>query len=173
MSDDDEEWWGEGLQVELFHAQTERKPGDRNFEGLGFDLHPEVFVVSAALIAAFILLTLSFQTAAAEAFGTIQSTITAYGSWFYIIAANVFVVFVVALAVSKYGEIRIGGVHASPEFSDFSWVSMLFSAGMGIGLMLWSVAEPVVHFTGGSTRGRSTASSLSGWPFSRSIGGCR
>jgi len=146
MSDDDE-WWGDGLQVELFHAQTEREPGDRNFDRWGFDLHPEVFVVSTALIAVFIILTLSFQTAAAEAFGTIQSTITAYGSWFYIIAANVFVVFVVALAVSKYGEIRIGGVHARPEFSDFSWVSMLFSAGMGIGLMFWSVAEPVVHFS--------------------------
>jgi len=146
MSDDDE-WWGDGLQVELFHAKTEREPGDRNFDRLGMDLHPEVFVVSATLVATFIFLTLSYQTAAAETFATIQSTITQYGSWFYIIVANVFVVFVVALAVSKYGEIRLGGVHATPEFSDFSWVSMLFSAGMGIGLMFWSVAEPIVHFS--------------------------
>jgi len=143
---DDDDWWGEGLQVELFHAQTEREPGDRNFDRWGMDLHPEVFAVSATLVALFIVLTLRYQTAAAETFATIQSTITAYGSWFYIVVANVFVVFVVAIAVSKYGKIRLGGVHATPEFSDFSWVSMLFSAGMGIGLMFWSVAEPIVHF---------------------------
>ena len=142
----DDDWWGEGLQVELFHANTERKPGDRNLVAWGFDVHPHVFFISGVLVAVFIALTLLLGEQAATAFGAVQSAITAYASWFYILAANVFVLFVVAIALSKYGDIRIGGVHAETEFSTFAWIAMLFSAGMGIGLMFWSVAEPVIHY---------------------------
>ncbi|HKI50361.1 MAG TPA: BCCT family transporter, partial [Desulfobacteria bacterium] len=66
--------------------------------------------------------------------------------WFYILAANFFVITMVLIAVSDYGKIRIGGPDALPEFSTFSWYAMLISAGMGIGLMFWSVAEPVFHY---------------------------
>ena len=144
MAEDDR--WGEGLQVELFHAKTERKPGDRNLVAWGFDVHPHVFFISGALVAVFIALTLLLGSRATSTFAAIQSAITSYASWFYILAANVFVLFVVAIALSKYGDIRIGGVGAETEFSTFAWVAMLFSAGMGIGLMFWSVAEPITHY---------------------------
>jgi len=66
--------------------------------------------------------------------------------WMYIAAANVFVLAMVFFAFSRYGNIRIGGQDAKPEYSNFAWYSMLISAGMGIGLMFWSVAEPIYHF---------------------------
>ncbi len=66
--------------------------------------------------------------------------------WFYILSANFFVIAMVVLAAGKFGSIRLGGPDALPEFSAFSWYAMLISAGMGIGLMFWSVAEPVYHY---------------------------
>jgi len=136
----------EGLQVELFHPDTERKPGDTNVERWGFDIHPRVFPIACAVIALFIGLTLAFRSGSAEVFGTGQVLISAGGGWFYVLAVNVFILVILYFALSKYGTIRIGGVEAEKEFTDFSWMAMLFSAGMGIGLMFFSVAEPVSHF---------------------------
>ena len=68
------------------------------------------------------------------------------GSWFYVFTVAVIVVFVVFLGMSRYGEIKLGPDHASPEFSFGTWLSMLFAAGMGIGLMFFGVAEPLMHF---------------------------
>ncbi|AKS41229.1 BCCT family betaine/carnitine transporter [Wenzhouxiangella marina] len=65
----------------------------------------------------------------------------------FLIAGNIFVVFCLLMIVLPFGKIRIGGDDAKPEFSTFSWFAMLFAAGMGIGLMFWSVAEPVGYFT--------------------------
>jgi betaine/carnitine transporter, BCCT family len=66
--------------------------------------------------------------------------------WFFILTANVFLVFAVALAVSRYGKVRLGGKDARPDFSLSGWLAMLFAAGMGIGLLFWSVGEPMTHF---------------------------
>ena len=136
----------EGLQVELFHPDTERSPGDTNVERWGFDVHPVVFPVASVLVALFIALTLVYRASAQEVFTTIQTVISATAGWFYVLAVNVFIVVILYFALSRYGSIRLGGVEAETEFSDFSWVAMLFSAGMGIGLMFFSVAEPVFHF---------------------------
>ena len=136
----------EGLQVELFHPDTERKPGDTNVERWGFDVHPQVFPIACAVIALFIGLTLAFKSGSANVFGTGQTIISAGGGWFYILAVNVFILVILYFALSKYGSIRIGGVEANREFTTFSWMAMLFSAGMGIGLMFFSVAEPISHF---------------------------
>ncbi|MCP5098325.1 MAG: BCCT family transporter, partial [Chloroflexi bacterium] len=76
----------------------------------------------------------------------ILASISSNFGWFYIAAANIFVIAMVLFAFSKYGKIRIGGPEAKPEFSNFAWYAMLISAGMGIGLMFWSVAEPIYHF---------------------------
>ena len=67
--------------------------------------------------------------------------------WFFLVAGNIFVIFCLALIVLPVGSIRLGGVDAKPEFSLLSWFAMLFAAGMGIGLMFWSVAEPVAYYT--------------------------
>lgn len=66
--------------------------------------------------------------------------------WFYLITMFSFVVFAVGLAFSKYGKIRLGPDDSRPEYSNISWFSMLFSAGMGVGLVFWGVAEPLNHF---------------------------
>ena len=69
-------------------------------------------------------------------------------NWFFVLLANLFLLVPIYLFCSKLGEVRIGGQEAKPEFSRFSWYSMLMSAGMGIGLMFWGVAEPVYHSQG-------------------------
>jgi len=149
VADDDEQLVGElsdGLQVELFHPDTERRPGDTNVQKWRIDVHPRVFPIACAVIALFIGLTLVFESSSAMVFGTGQTIISAGGGWFYILAVNVFILTILFFALSKYGDIRLGGIEAEKEFSDFSWMAMLFSAGMGIGLMFFSVAEPVSHF---------------------------
>jgi choline/glycine/proline betaine transport protein len=127
-------------------AWAPRAPGETNFRRWGFDVHPQVFVGSGVVITLFIVLTLLFGTRAETMFDGVQSAVAESAGWFYILAANVYLLGVVAIAASKYGRIRLGGPRARPEFSTFAWYAMLLSAGMGIGLMFWSVAEPVTHF---------------------------
>ena len=145
-SDDDDGFGGEGLQVDLFHAETDREPGDRNWQGYGFDIHPQVFIISAGVIVLFIALSLLFQEQAVDAYAAAREGISDWFAWLFILAANFFILFMLFLALSKYGKIRIGGVGTDKEFSDISWIAMLFSAGMGIGLMFFGVGEPIFHF---------------------------
>ncbi|MFD1685143.1 BCCT family transporter [Halobellus litoreus] len=149
MSSPDDEAVGatsEGLQVELFHPDTDRETGDMNVQVFGVDVHSRVFPISCLVIALFIAVTLIFRSQSAGVFNAIQTGISAVAGWFYILSVNIFIIVVLYFALGKYGAIRIGGVEADKEFSDFSWVAMLFSAGMGIGLMFFSVAEPIFHF---------------------------
>jgi choline/carnitine/betaine transport len=140
----------DGLQVELFHPDSDRAPGDTNIQGFGFDIHPIVFPLAVVIIALFIAATIILGDAAAGAYQGIFDAINVNFGWFYILAVNIFILALVYFALSKYGKIRLGGVYAEEEFSTFSWMAMLFSAGMGIGLMFWSVAEPMWHMnTGG------------------------
>ncbi|MWG36925.1 BCCT family transporter [Halomarina oriensis] len=156
MSEDDAERRLNGV----FEADTERAPGDDNVRRWGFDVHPRVFPIAAGLTALFIVVTLLFGDIAAlvglrgsngdpmtatAAFGAVLSAVSGTFGWFYILAVNAFVVVVLAFALSGFGNVRLGGPTAEPEFSDFAWYSMLFSAGMGIGLMFWSVGEPITH----------------------------
>ncbi|WP_255190573.1 BCCT family transporter [Natronobeatus ordinarius] len=134
-----------GIQGELFHADTSREPGDRNWQGYGFDINPPVFLVAGGLIVLFIVLSLAFPDQAGTVYQDARVAISDYFDWLFILAANVFIIFMVYLAISKYGVIRLGGVDGEKEFSDISWIAMLFSAGMGIGLMFFGVAEPVFH----------------------------
>ena len=143
-SRDDE--MSDGLQVELFHPDSDREPGDTNIQRLGFDIHPVVFPISLVVIVAFVAATIALGEQAASVYNNIFSFINGNFGWFYITSVNLFILTVIYFAASKYGNIRIGGVEAEKEFSDFSWMAMLFSAGMGIGLMFFSVAEPMWHF---------------------------
>jgi len=151
-SEDSDQTTGEmsdGLQVELFHPDSDRSPGDTNKQLLGgnFDIHPVVFPGALLLIVLFIAITLFLgPEQASTLFGNIKTGIESTFGWFYLLAVNVFLITILYFAASKYGSIRIGGVEAEKEFSTFSWMAMLFSAGMGIGLMFFSVTEPVVYF---------------------------
>ncbi|MGJ3253368.1 MAG: BCCT family transporter [Elainellaceae cyanobacterium] len=123
-----------------------RSPGDNNLVKWGFDIHPEVFFTSGVLILLFVIITLAFQESASATFTAIQGFITNVGGWFMILAGNIFLGVMVILALSRFGKIRLGGQNARPEFPLFAWLAMLISAGMGIGLMFWSVGEPIFHY---------------------------
>ena len=121
--------------------------GEDNVQFAGFDVHNPVFFVSSALIIIMVALTLVFQEQAAGVFSATQAFISNQFGWLLIIAANIFVLFAFFLAFSRYGKVRIGGQDAKPEFTLWAWFAMLFSAGMGIGIMFYGVAEPVSHFS--------------------------
>lgn len=110
-----------------------------------FDIHGPVFWPSVFLIAALIIGTLIAGEAAEEAFNTARVNITGWASWLFVASVNIFIGFALYFAFSKYGSIRLGGEKAKPEFSTAAWFAMLFSAGMGIGLMFFAVAEPMWH----------------------------
>jgi choline/glycine/proline betaine transport protein len=118
-----------------------------NAERFGFRINPPVFFVSAALIVAFVAYGAAFTSRAGALFESLQSGIAAMAGWFYILAVAFFLVFVIFLLFSRFGRIRLGPDDSEPEFSYGSWFAMLFSAGMGIGLLFFSVAEPVLHYS--------------------------
>lgn len=122
------------------------EPGDDNWSGYGFDIHPHVTLISTAILLTFILLTLMFQENTSAFFKAALSSITATSGWFLILASNIFIIAAFYFAFSRFGKIRIGGTDAKPEFSTPAWFAMLLSAGMGIGLMFWSVGEPMYHY---------------------------
>jgi len=128
---------------------TNYSVGQDNVQKWGFDIHNPVFVISASLIFLFLAAILITDSATAKAAldGLKWDIIGTFDSLF-IWAGNFFVLFCLALIVSPYGKIRIGGKDAKPDHSTISWLAMLFAAGMGIGLMFWSVAEPVAYLTG-------------------------
>ncbi|NER82971.1 MAG: BCCT family transporter [Leptolyngbya sp. SIO1D8] len=136
----------EALKSPARRSRSRRRPGDRNISGYGFDFHPEVFLVSAGLILLFVGVTLIFREPAENAFGKIQTFIAEGMGWFLILSVSIYLGVAIILAFSKFGKIRLGGQNAKPDFPTFAWIAMLISAGMGIGLMFWSVAEPIYHF---------------------------
>ena len=105
-----------------------------------------VFFISAIVISVLVITGAitpgGFGNVASELF---LFTTTNFG-WFYLIAVFVFVLFLIGLAISKYGKIRLGPQDSRPEFPFFTWIGMLFSAGFGAGLVFWGIAEPLSHF---------------------------
>ncbi|MDF0750085.1 BCCT family transporter [Marinobacter sp. 71-i] len=129
--------------------KTDYKVGQDNIEGklgpIGFDIHNRVFVISALASVVFIVLTLLFPERAGSIFQSIVSFSTGTLDWYFMIVVNIFVLFSLALVVLPYGAVRLGGPDARPEYSYLSWFAMLFTAGIGIGLLFFSVLEPVYH----------------------------
>ncbi|CAM3567002.1 BCCT family transporter [Parendozoicomonas haliclonae] len=109
-------------------------------------LNPPVFIGSAALILLLVGYTALFPTHSGQQFDVIQTAIMTNGSWFYVAAVALILIGVVCVGFSRYGDIKLGPDHSEPDFSFSSWFAMLFSAGMGIGLMFFGVGEPVMHF---------------------------
>jgi len=127
---------------------TDYTVGQDNIQKWGFDIHNPVFGISAGLI--FLLLSALLivdPTTAKEAVNGLKNGIIDNFDVFFMWSANFFVIFTFVLMLSPLGKIRIGGKDAVPEYSMASWLAMLFSAGIGIGLMFWGVAEPTAYFT--------------------------
>ena len=112
----------------------------------GMDIHNPVFGISAFTVVLFVALALVFREQAEPVFGGIRQWLTSTLDWFFIGSGNIFVLVSLFLVVSPLGKVRIGGTKATPDFTYLGWFSMLFAAGMGIGLMFYGVAEPLSHF---------------------------
>ncbi|WP_299012901.1 BCCT family transporter [uncultured Photobacterium sp.] len=127
---------------------TDYQVGQDNIQKWGFDIHNPVFGISAGLIFLFLsALLLVEPSTAKEALNSLKNGIIEDFDVFFMWATNFFLFFTLALMLSPFGKIRIGGKEAKPEHSTVSWMAMLFAAGMGIGLLFWGVAEPTAYFT--------------------------
>ncbi|NLU67917.1 BCCT family transporter [Streptomyces sp. HNM0574] len=106
-----------------------------------------VFGVAAAATLAFVLWGALATDSLESASSAMLSGVMKNGGWAFVLAASGFVVFALWLAFSRYGKITLGKEGEKPEFRTVSWIAMMFSAGMGIGLMFYGVSEPLTHFT--------------------------
>lgn len=120
---------------------------NRNFVKWGFDMNLFVSLTAAFLVGGFILFTLIKPDLAAHTFSEINGFLNQRFNWVYIATINLSVVFLLVMGLSKLGKIRLGGFTARPEYSNFAWYSMLFSAGIGIGIFFYGVAEPIYHLS--------------------------
>lgn len=130
---------------------TEYEIGQDNIQArvgpFGLDIHNPVFAISGLTIVAFVLVTLAFQDSLGPAFNSMRGWLTGTFDWFFLTAANIFVLLCLVLIVSPLGKVRLGGSDATPDYSYTGWFAMLFAAGMGIGLMFYGVSEPISHFS--------------------------
>ncbi|MGJ3263587.1 MAG: BCCT family transporter [Salinarimonas sp.] len=113
----------------------------------GLDIHNPVFLISGLCIVAFVVLTLAFQNSVEPLFSGLRDFLTATFDWFFLGAANIFVILCLVLIVTPLGKVRLGGKEATPDYSYAGWFAMLFAAGMGIGLMFYGVSEPISHYS--------------------------
>ncbi len=143
--------------------ETDYEIGQDNMEArlgpLSFDIHQPVFFVSGGVIVLFVVFTLLFPNEAGEFFGWLRPMLTSTFDWFFLLAANIFLVLVLALMISPLGKVRLGGPEATPDYSYPGWFAMLFAAGMGIGLMFFGVSEPISHYSSSFAEGAGTGDS--------------
>ncbi len=119
--------------------------------GPHFEMHPVVFPAGALIVLTLVILAFVFpmlapETELVDVFDGVREWIGGTFGWLYVAAMTGFLVFATWLAFGKYGGVPLGRNDEKPEFNRLTWFAMLFSAGMGIGLVFWSVAEPVAHF---------------------------
>ena len=105
-----------------------------------------VFVPSVLFIVILVVFTIVMPQFASQIFSIIKSFIAEKFGWLYMLSVGIFTLFVLFLAITPFGKFRLGPDQSKPAYSNLSWFAMLFSAGMGIGLMFWGVAEPVMHY---------------------------
>lgn len=124
--------------------------GQDNISGsfvFNLDIHGKVFTISALSVVLFVVITLALQAEVAPLFTALRDWLTGNLAWFFLGAANIFVLLCLGLIVSPLGKVRIGGMDAKPDYGYLGWFAMLFAAGMGIGLMFYGVSEPMSHFS--------------------------
>lgn len=109
-------------------------------------INPPVFYSSVFFIILMVMICAVWPTEANTFFRSMQSWIEMKAGWLYILSVAFFLIFIIFVMVSRFGDIKLGPDHSVPDYSYKSWIAMLFSAGMGIGLMFFGVAEPVMHY---------------------------
>ena len=133
------------MSTDKNHKLQREKLQARNFTKFGLDMNIFVSVVTAILVLGFIIYTIAKPQQSAAFFGGINSYINQHFNWLYVITINGALMYLIFLGFSKYGKIRLGGYTAKPSFGDVAWYSMMFSAGIGIGIFFYGVAEPIYH----------------------------
>ncbi|TCN47379.1 BCCT, betaine/carnitine/choline family transporter [Rhodococcus sp. SMB37] len=118
----------------------------RAHDALRLRTSPGIFFASAAVAILFVVVTIAFTDAVDQIFSTASTWIMTNLGWFYILGVTTFLLFLVGIALTRYGRVRLGGDDERPEHSNITWFSMLFAAGIGTILMFWAVAEPISHF---------------------------
>ena len=128
-------------------GQQPQLPEDREYRKLfGLDIYlTPVFVISSIAIVVFIVGALVFQEGATKLFGDVRVWLTTNLDWLFMITVNLVCLFCLIVAFSPLGKIRLGGADAKPEYSNITWLAMLFAAGIGIGLLFFGVAEPMYY----------------------------
>ena len=124
------------------------EPDGRMGHRTGLPVDRKVFAVAAALAVGFVVWGAISPDKMGDLTDKAMSWVTASFGWLFVLTSGAFVLFSAYLALSRYGNIKLGADDAVPEFSKFSWVSMMFATGMGIGLMFYGVAEPLYHLNG-------------------------
>ena len=119
---------------------------DKVSDRLGLRTDPVIFWVSTALVAVFVLGTIIFTGTVDALFGTASDWVLTHLGWLYIFGVTAFLVFLIVIAASRYGRLKLGGPDSQPDYSNWTWFAMLFAAGIGTILMFWGVAEPISHF---------------------------
>ena len=110
------------------------------------NINPNVFISTVAIIAIFLALVVFAPDAFSVFTQQLNQWITTSFSWFYVLSVAIFIILLAYIALSDMGKIKLGPEHSQPKYSSASWFAMLFTAGMGIGLMFFGVAEPVMHY---------------------------
>lgn len=119
---------------------------DRLAKALRLKTDPPVFFISVGIIFAFVLITIFWGDWVGNVFGTASDWIMSNLGWFYVLGVSVFLIFLIFIALTRFGHARLGGDEERPEYRTLTWFAMLFAAGIGSILMFWGVAEPVSHF---------------------------
>ncbi|MEP2608047.1 BCCT family transporter, partial [Marinobacter sp.] len=114
---------------------------------LGLRTNPTIFFTSAGIMILFLVVLLIAPGPIGEAFGAGREWIVTNLGWFFIFGVTSWVAFLLWVALSRFGAIRLGGNDAKPAYSNISWFTMLFAGGIGTVLMFWGVAEPISHFS--------------------------
>lgn len=128
--------------------ETDYEIGQDNIEWLGLDIHNPVFFLGAGLVLTFCISALAAPEFASNVLNGARDWTLTHFDWFFVITTNVVFLFCLAIGVSPLGKIRLGGADATPEFSTLSWLSMLFAAGVGIGMVFYGSAEPLAYYNG-------------------------
>ena len=130
---------------------TDYKIGQDNIQRkigpFGLDIHNPVFMISGLAVIVFVIYAVALPDQAASVFESVKSFIITQFDWFFLSAANIYVLFCIMLIVTPYGSVRLGGTDATPDYGYLGWFAMLFAAGMGIGLLFFGVSEPMSHFS--------------------------
>lgn len=119
---------------------------DRLQRALGLQTIPGVFFTAAAIAVLFVAVSIPRDQQVAAFFGTLTTWVARHLGWFYILSVSTLLVFLLVLALGRYGGIRLGTDDSRPDYSNTTWFTMLFAAGIGTILMFWGVAEPISHF---------------------------